>query len=156
MVSIGEKHAGDAFYRYKMPGLKLRTEGRGNGIKTNLENNVEVAKALARPPDYLLKFYGFELGAMISSKNGAAIVHGQHDVTKLRQLLDKFIERFVQCAHCGNPETVIKVHKKREKVELRCKACGQSTEVDPTERLVGYILKNPPPEPPKPHRTHLS
>ena len=26
-------------------------EGRGNGIKTNVVNNVEVAKALERPPD---------------------------------------------------------------------------------------------------------
>lgn len=26
-------------------------EGRGNGIKTNVVNNVEIAKALERPPD---------------------------------------------------------------------------------------------------------
>jgi hypothetical protein len=29
----------------------LQIEGRGNGIKTNVVNNVEVAKALERPPD---------------------------------------------------------------------------------------------------------
>ena len=29
----------------------MQIEGRGNGIKTNVVNNVEVAKALERPPD---------------------------------------------------------------------------------------------------------
>ena len=31
--------------------LPLQIEGRGNGIKTNVVNNVEIAKALERPPD---------------------------------------------------------------------------------------------------------
>ena len=31
--------------------VALQIEGRGNGIKTNVVNNVEVAKALERPPD---------------------------------------------------------------------------------------------------------
>lgn len=30
-------------------------EGRGNGIKTNVVNNVDIAKALERPPDCELK-----------------------------------------------------------------------------------------------------
>ena len=29
----------------------MQIEGRGNGIKTNVVNNVEIAKALERPPD---------------------------------------------------------------------------------------------------------
>jgi len=29
----------------------VQIEGRGNGIKTNVVNNVEIAKALERPPD---------------------------------------------------------------------------------------------------------
>lgn len=31
--------------------LPLQIEGRGNGIKTNVVNNVEIAKALERPPE---------------------------------------------------------------------------------------------------------
>ena len=33
IVNIGEANAGDAFYRYKMPKLIAKVEGRGNGIK---------------------------------------------------------------------------------------------------------------------------
>ena len=29
----------------------MQIEGRGNGIKTNVVNNVDIAKALERPPE---------------------------------------------------------------------------------------------------------
>jgi translation initiation factor 5 len=51
MQNIGGENAGDAFYRYKMPRLIGKIEGRGNGIKTNVVNNVDIAKALERPPE---------------------------------------------------------------------------------------------------------
>ena len=40
----------DAFYRYKMPALNAKVEGKGNGIKTVVVNMPEIAKALQRPP----------------------------------------------------------------------------------------------------------
>jgi len=42
----------DQFYRYKMPRLIAKVEGKGNGIKTVIVNMVDVAKALNRPPTY--------------------------------------------------------------------------------------------------------
>ena len=40
----------DAFYRYKMPKLVAKVEGKGNGIKTVIVNMVDVAKAIGCPP----------------------------------------------------------------------------------------------------------
>ncbi|GAX73568.1 hypothetical protein CEUSTIGMA_g1019.t1 [Chlamydomonas eustigma] len=84
MQNIGAGNADDAFYRYKMPKLVAKVEGRGNGIKTNIVNNVDIAKALARPPEYVLKYYGCELGAQTNFevKTGTSIVNGSHDNKK--------------------------------------------------------------------------
>ncbi|CAK0738548.1 hypothetical protein CVIRNUC_001058 [Coccomyxa viridis] len=146
VINIGADNASDQFYRYKMPKLQARIEGRGNGIKTNVVNNVEIAKALERPPDYIVKFYGCELGAQTKydKKDGTSIVNGAHDTSKLCELLENFIKKYVQCYNCGNPETVVKI--KKESIYLKCKACGSVSDVDMRHRLNTYILKNPPEE----------
>ena len=53
LINIGPSD--DPAYRYKMPKLQSKTEGRGNGIKTILVNPKEVAAALNRPASYLPK-----------------------------------------------------------------------------------------------------
>jgi len=136
----------DQFYRYKMPKLLAKVEGKGNGIKTVVVNMVEVAKALNRPPTYPTKYFGCELGAQtqMDSKNERYIVNGSHEATKLQDLLDGFIKKFVLCPSCDNPETILSVYPKKGIINTKCIACGYSGQLDSTHKLTTYILKNPP------------
>ena len=154
----------DKFYRYRyvciltwllrrspsieshsMPVLLTKIEGKGNGIKTVVPNMSDVARALSRPPTYPTKFFGSELGAQTSvdEKNDRYIVNGAHDAGRLRELLDAFIDKFVLCGSCKNPETDL-IITKNEMIVRDCKACGERTGVDMRHRLSTYILKNPP------------
>ncbi|KAK5664247.1 hypothetical protein OQA88_464 [Cercophora sp. LCS_1] len=134
----------DPFYRYKMERLQTKIEGKGNGIKTVVVNLSGVAQSLARPGSYLIKYFGFELGAQtnIDPPDDRWIINGAHEANKLQELLDGFISKFVLCKKCKNPETDVQI--KDGHITLDCKACGQRTDVDLRLKLSGFILKNVP------------
>ncbi|XP_048734668.1 eukaryotic translation initiation factor 5-like [Ostrea edulis] len=140
----------DQFYRYKMPRLIAKVEGKGNGIKTVIVNMPEIAKALSRPPTYPTKYFGCELGAqtMFDFKNERFIVNGSHDASKLQLLLDGFIKRFVLCPECSNPETQLNCSQKKQTISQRCIACGNTGMIDMRHKLTTFILKNPPDQDP--------
>lgn len=151
-----------------MPVLMTKIEGKGNGIKTVVPNMSDIARALSRPPtcesapyhhrhkllkaiDFFFhltdptKFFGCELGAQTTfdDKGDRYIVNGAHDATRLRELLDGFIDKFVLCGSCKNPETEL-VLTKNDEIFRDCKACGQRSGVDMRHKLTTFILKNPP------------
>ncbi|EZG69115.1 putative eukaryotic translation initiation factor 5 [Gregarina niphandrodes] len=134
----------DPNYRYKMPRVRAKVEGRGNGVKTNIMNMGEIARALKRAPEYPTKFCGCELGA--SSKfemaEGKAIVNGIHSEADVQTVIDKFIERFVLCPKCKLPEVDLLVLKGR--VQGKCNACGHSGDMDNGHKVATFIVKNPP------------
>ncbi|XXH04867.1 hypothetical protein Hte_011289 [Hypoxylon texense] len=134
----------DAFYRYKMEKIQTKIEGKGNGIKTVVVNLSSVAASLARPGSYVIKYFGFELGAQtnIDPPDDRWIINGAHDSAKLQDHLDGFINKFVLCKKCKNPETDVVI--KDGHIVLDCKACGQRTDVDLRLKLSGFILKNQP------------
>ncbi|KDQ17681.1 hypothetical protein BOTBODRAFT_53221 [Botryobasidium botryosum FD-172 SS1] len=135
----------DKFYRYRMPILLTKIEGKGNGIKTVIPNMADVARALSRPPTYPTKFFGCELGAQTTfdEKNDRYIVNGAHDATRLRELLDAFIDKFVLCGSCKNPETDL-ILTKNDDIFRDCKACGARSNIDMRHKLTTFIVKNPP------------
>jgi len=145
LQNIGAANSDDAFYRYKMPRMITKIEGRGNGIKTNVVNMVDIAKALARPASYTTKYFGCELGAQskFDEKTGTSHVNGAHDTAKLAGLLENFIKKYVQCYGCGNPETEI-IITKNQMIQLKCAACGFVSDVDMRDKLTTFIVKNPP------------
>ncbi|XP_033177781.1 eukaryotic translation initiation factor 5 [Bombus vosnesenskii] len=140
------RNVSDAFYRYKMPRIQAKVEGKGNGIKTVIVNMVDVAKAIGRPATYPTKYFGCELGAQtqFDFKNERFIVNGSHDASKLQDLLDGFIRKYVLCPACDNPETELMVSSKKGTISQGCKACGYHGLLESNHKLNTYILKNPP------------
>ena len=134
----------DPFYRYKMERLQSKIEGKGNGIKTVIVNLSSVAHSLARPGAYVIKYFGFELGAQTNTNpaDDRWIINGAHEASKLQEHLDGFINKFVLCKKCKNPETEVVI--KDGFIILDCKACGVRSDVDLRLKLSGFILKNQP------------
>lgn len=132
----------DPFYRYKMERLQSKIEGKGNGIKTVIVNLSSVAQSLARPGAYVIKYFGFELGAQTNTNpaDDRWIINGAHEASKLQDYLDGFINKFVLCKKCKNPETEVVI--KDGRILLDCKACGVRSDVDLRLKLSGFILKN--------------
>jgi len=138
----------DQYYRYKMPELEAKVESRGNGIKTVIVNLADIAKALARPTTYPIRYIGYTLGALvdINESTNRYIVNGKHSEEDLSALLDGFIDKYVLCKQCGNPETILSVSKDQSTLRLKCKACGGVTKVNALDNIGKFIAKNPPPK----------
>lgn len=60
MENIGGD-ANDTTYRYRMPIIQIKGEGRGNGVKTVLPNVYDVCDALHRDPKclHLIVFFKY-------------------------------------------------------------------------------------------------
>lgn len=111
MVNINRKQ-NDAFYRYKMPSLMVSV--LGNGRKTVLHNLDLIGKSLNRPPVYILKYFGYEIGTQtqFDAKNTRYTINGVHSSDELIRILDKFILKYVLCPECENPETELSLKRK--------------------------------------------
>lgn len=137
------KDTKDPHYRYKMPKLTAKIEGSGNGIKTVLTNISSIAKAIYRPASYPTKYFGCELGALVTMNNDIYVINGSHDTDKLQNLLYSFIQKFVLCSKCKNPETSLTVSS--QTIKQKCIACGHaSTIAKSIHKLTTYIINHPP------------
>jgi translation initiation factor 5 len=130
----------DPSYRYKMPRVMGKIEGRGNGIKTVLLNVTDVAASLNRDAPEITKFFGCELGSQTTyaMDTDRAIVNGQHRDQDLQTHLSRYIENFVLCKNCRLPETHYKI--KDGMISQKCLACGHKECVDMTHKLTAFIL----------------
>ena len=130
----------DPEYRYKMPTVYGKIEGKGNGIKTVIPNISDVGLSLHRDAGEVNKFFGCELGAQTTynTETDRAVVNGAHTDQVLQQMVHKYIELFVLCPNCRLPETEYKI--KSGMIYHKCAACGNKDAVDMTHKLCTYIL----------------
>ncbi|KAK6222258.1 eukaryotic translation initiation factor 5 [Pestalotiopsis sp. IQ-011] len=141
LLAINPKRADDKFYRYKMPRLLVKVEGKGNGIKTVVVNLSTIAQSLARPGGHVIKWFGLDLGAQtnMDPPDDRWIINGAHDGETLQKSLFVFIEKYVLCDDCGNPETDLTI--KDDVVRKDCKACGARSKPLVHSNLINFILK---------------
>lgn len=142
MINIaGLTPVDDPSYRYKMPRLVPKVEGRGNGIKTVIVNVCDIGTSLNRDASEITKFFGCELGAQttMSIEEDRYIVNGSHNPQQLQQLMAKYIELFVLCKNCRLPETHYKI--KGDCIYQKCVACGSKDPCDMTHKLSSFIIK---------------
>lgn len=142
MNIAGTQPVEDPEYRYKMPRLLAKIEGRGNGIKTLVVNCADLALSLHRSTPEVCKFFGIELGAQskYDDKNDRAIVNGAFEASMMQQHLSKYIEGFVLCPQCRLPETKYKF--KGQMIFHKCYACGAVEPVDMNHKLTTFIIKS--------------
>jgi translation initiation factor 5 len=130
----------DPSYRYKMPSVVGKIEGKGNGIKTVIFNISDLALSINREPAELNKFFGCEMGAQTTynEADDRAVVNGAHMDPELQQCVHKYVEKFVLCPECGLPETAYSI--KQGCIWHRCAACGAKEMVDMNHKLCTFIL----------------
>jgi translation initiation factor 2 subunit 2 len=92
------------------------------GMRTVIYNFKEIASALDRDPQHLVKFLSGEMATAATMQESRAIFQGKFPQDTFGRLLQRYMEGFVVCPICKRPDT--KIVKEKRLSFLVCKACG--------------------------------
>ncbi len=109
--------------RLEIPRLNYATVG----MRTVVHNFREVAQALDRDPQHLLKYLSSEMATAATMQESRAIFQGKFRMDTFDTLLQRYMENYVICPICKSPDTKI-VREKRLSF-LVCAACGAKSAV---------------------------
>lgn len=134
----------DPFYRYLVKRIKVKYETG----KSVIINNDIISKQTGRPNDWIITYIGQVLGvsASIDKKNqNKCILTGKHEENIIQEKYFEFVKKYILCKYCGNPETIPKIvgKKKNTCIELSCRSCGKTCELDATDKFVKFMLLHP-------------
>lgn len=114
----------DPNFRYQINKLRFRKATKKGRITTIIENLDEFCAGLEIPSNVLLSVIGREL-ATRTSTDATQCTHslqGDVDVKRINVVVYTFIQSFVLCVNCSNPEVILRA--KKDKIKQTCKACG--------------------------------
>lgn len=129
-----DRTSNDPFYRYQMPPLQIAHESS----RTVLVNLEQVAKALYRDPFHILKYMGMGLGCTQVKDGTRYALNGNFEGRRLQSFVYDFIDAFVLCRACGNPETRF---VDSDGLRRSCNSCG-AVVVQDAHRLNNIIAKD--------------
>lgn len=137
----------DQHFRYKMPAVALKHEGKGKMKKTLLVNIKDVCESLGRPADYLMTYLGQKLSATakVEKEVGLSYVTGHHASAQVQALVLNFVRDAVMCRRCHKPETTCHTEgsKKHKELFLQCKCCRARSDLDSGDQFVKYMISHP-------------
>jgi translation initiation factor 2 subunit 2 len=109
--------------RFTVPRADVRQQGR----RSVIVNFGEIAQALRRDPDHLMKFILNETATRGTLDGGRAMLQGKFNSETIRNIVDIYTNRYVICPVCGRPDT--HMVKDRRLTFLQCDACGARSSI---------------------------
>jgi translation initiation factor 2 subunit 2 len=109
--------------RFEVPAAVVTIAGN----RTIIENFVDIAEAMNRDPNHLLKFLLREVATAGTLEGRRAILQGRFTPYLIANKMKKYLKEFVICPVCGSPDT--KIIKKGRFYFLKCEACGAETPI---------------------------
>jgi translation initiation factor 2 subunit 2 len=97
------------------------------GMRTVIYNFKEVADALNRDPQHIMKFLTSEMATAATSQGSRVIFQGKFAQDTFSRLIQRYVEGFVNCPVCHRPDT--KIVKEKRLSFLVCEACGAKSSV---------------------------
>jgi translation initiation factor 2 subunit 2 len=97
------------------------------GMRTVIFNFKEIADALDRDPQHLLKFLSREMATAATMQGNRVIFQGKFQEDTFGRLMQRYLETFVVCPVCKRPDT--KVVKEKRLSFVVCQACGAKSSV---------------------------
>jgi translation initiation factor 5 len=126
-INVDRKFLNDFSYRYTMPEIETKAEGGGNGKRTILLNILEIANELKRSPESIITYLSTDLGCQnIVNKEGKYVLYGDFTKQIIQNKIYDYIDSFVLCQKCKNPETYFSMHGKND-VCMKCNACPETS-----------------------------
>ncbi len=92
------------------------------GNRTIIQNFKEIAEALNRDPQHVLKFLLRELGTAGNLEGSRAIMQGKFTHYLINDRIDDYVKRFIMCHECNRPDT--RIVREDRIFLLKCEACG--------------------------------
>ena len=105
--------------RFEVP----KVLGHMQGNRTIISNFLQIASALRRDVNHLLKYVLKELATPGEiKKSGALILGTKVPASRINDKIRQYANEFVLCLECGKPDT--KIEKEGDLMYMKCTACG--------------------------------
>lgn len=104
--------------RFEIPKVRGRLEGN----KTVISNIPQIANALRRPVEHLMKFLLKELATPGEMRRSNAVFGSKVSASRINQKIREYAEEFVFCQACGKPDTDLKQEGALN--VMVCSVCG--------------------------------